>query len=196
MKRGTQADDSVRVLPSRFDTARLRLRELEAGDESLYIRLYTDPAVMQHVGEPLSPEAAGRAFAGVLRQMRRRPPAAWYWVVCLRADASEVGLLAAMFDDDGASAEFGMMLPAPAHSRGYATETVVTLVEHAFASAGLNRLRTRHLAGHPAVPRILRKLGFTRTEARQGMWHWHLDTGGQAPGGVRRPPFATGGDKG
>jgi len=175
-------DEVVPGLPCRFQTGRLALRPLEDGDRGLYVDLYTDAGVMRHVGAPLSPQAAGRGFEAVQRQMRLDPPRAWYWVARLRDSGREAGLLALMFDPGRESAEFGMMMPAWAQGSGYATEAVGALVAYALGSGeapapalGLQRLHTRHVPGHPAGPRIMAKLGFIGGSPGQGMAHWHLD---------------------
>lgn len=176
------------VPPRRFDTARLHLRTLEQEDQRLYVSLYTDPELMRHVGEPLSAEAAARACGNALRQMRRAPPAAWYWVV--RAERSDAGLLAMAFDHDEASAELGMLLGPALHGRGYATEAVAGLVERAFAWPHRRCLRVRHLIGHPAVPAVLRRLGFAPEEPRAGLACWRLDRDGRRPDARGQAPFA------
>jgi RimJ/RimL family protein N-acetyltransferase len=169
-------------LPCRFQTRRLDLRPLEDGDRPLYVALYTDAGVMRHVGAPLSPDAAGRSFERVQQQMRQRPPQAWYWIACLRGCGREAGLLALMFDPGRESAEFGMMMPAWAQGSGYATEAVGALVVHGLGGEGtpgagacLQRLHTRHVAGHPAGPRVMAKLGFIAGPSGQRMSHWYLD---------------------
>lgn len=171
-------------LPCRFQTRRLDLRPLEDGDRPLYVALYTDAGVMRHVGAPLSPGAAGRSFERVQQQMRQRPPQAWYWVACLGGCGREAGLLALIFDAGRESAEFGMMMPAWAQGSGYATEAVGALVAHALGEGAdrtgprLQRLHTRHVAGHPAGPRVMAKLGFREGPPGQGMSHWYLDRPG------------------
>lgn len=176
---------NVPGLSCRLETGRLDLRPLEDGDRPLYVGLYTEAGVMRHVGAPLSPEAAGRGFEGVVRQMRERPPQAWYWVACLRGSGRQAGLLALMFDQGRESAEFGMMMPAWAQGSGYATEAVGALVAHALggepahaAGLRLQRLRTRHVPEHPAGPRVMAKLGFIAGPPGQGMSHWYLDRAG------------------
>lgn len=177
-------DEVVPGLPCRFRTGRLDLRPLDDGDRVLYVDLYTDADVMRHVGAPLSPEAAGRGFNAVQRQMRQGPPQAWYWVACLRGSGREAGLLALMFDPGRESAEFGMMMPAWSRGTGYATEAVGALVAHSLgegasaAGSRLQRLHTRHVPGHPAGPRVMAKLGFIAGPPGQGMSHWYLDRAG------------------
>lgn len=188
--RAGTGDEVVPGLPVRFRTDRLQLRPLADGDRALYVELYTDADVMRHVGAPLSPQAAGRGFEAVQRQMGQAPPRAWYWVACVRDSGREAGLLALMFDRGRESAEFGMMMPAWARGSGYATEAVGALVAHALGGEGataagssLQRLHIRHAPGHAAGARVMAKLGFIAGPAEQGMAHWYLDRAGR---GTRR----------
>jgi RimJ/RimL family protein N-acetyltransferase len=74
-------------------TPRLHLRPLVPADERLYCGLYTDPAVMRHVADPLTPGAALRAFGAVLKQVSADPPQARYWILCPRDGGGGLGLM-------------------------------------------------------------------------------------------------------
>ena len=146
-----------------FDTPRLRLRLLQPGDEALYRALYTDPAVMTHVGTPLSADAAGRAFAAACRRNEDPDGVERRWAVLDRATGAAVGLVAMLRDRlDPANAELGVMLLTAAHGRGLARELNDAVVAQALMPGGwgLDRLWARHAAGHAAAARALAASGF------------------------------------
>lgn len=144
-----------------FDTPRLHARPLGPGDEALYRRLYTDPAVMAQVGAPLSPDAARRGFAVACRRNAGHGSVELRWAILDRASGEAVGLLALMPDDSG-GAEFGVMLLPGAQGRGLARELNDAVVALAFPpdGGGLRRLWARHARGHAAAAAALAASGF------------------------------------
>ena len=146
-----------------FDTARLHVRALVAADEALYCALYTDPAVMAHIGPPLALEGARRAFAQALRLNATPGGAERRWAVLDRATGGGLGLLALLRAADAPGvAEVGVMLLPPAQGRGLARELNEAVASRAFAPGGwgLHRLWARHAAGHAAAAAALAASGF------------------------------------
>lgn len=175
MSEQTAPEGRAAGLPRSFETERLRLRPLQAEDRDLYVRLYTDAAVMRYVGAALSRERAQRAFQAVLGQMAQRPPVALYWAVQHSPSEPPFGLSALVFDGDRQSAEAGILLLPQEQGRGYATEVVAALANRTFFGTTLRFLRMIHSIGHPAMPRVLEKLDFVCDGIRDGLAHWRLD---------------------
>lgn len=147
-----------------IDCPRLHLRAFDAGDEDMYVGLYSDPAVMRHVGEALEPAVARRAFAAVLRQASRSPPPARYWRIEWReAGRPRAGLIALVHDADRRGAEIGLLLWPHSQDQGVAREAIAAIADHAFAAdASLDSLWTRHTEGNVLVDSLMRRLGFDR----------------------------------
>lgn len=144
-----------------LQTRSLRLRSLAESDETFYCRLYTDAALMTHVGPPLTQQTAQNAFTRVLRQVATTPPRSQYWILHAQAADAPLGLMALVPDrDDPASAEVGVLLLPEAQGQGYATEAIAALADSVFAAPGLQRLWTRHASGHSAAVGLMRRLGF------------------------------------
>ena len=163
-----------------FATPRLRMRPPEAGDEALFLRLYTDPALMRHVGAPLSPEAVGRGFRTACRQAGDVCASARRWIITERASGTDIGVLG-LHRHDGAdpTAELGVMLLAQWQGRGLGAEALAGLVDVAFDALRLSSVCTRHAAGNDAVERMMLKLGFRRGDSAQdiaaGQCRWRMD---------------------
>jgi RimJ/RimL family protein N-acetyltransferase len=174
-------------------TPRLHLRTLSRADERLYCSLYTDAGVMRHVTEPLTPEAAQRAFQAVLRQMAVVPAQSCYWILAPRAGGDDFGVMALVPDHGGAeSAEVGVLLVGSAECRGYATESIAALADAVFAGPAQQRLWTRHARDNAAVVALMHKLGFESLEeagAGPAPLRWQLER--QAWAARRLPVFAS-----
>jgi RimJ/RimL family protein N-acetyltransferase len=150
-------------------TPHLHLRPLASSDERLYCSLYTDPDVMRHIADPLTPAAAQRAFSAVLQQLAADPPRARYWILCRRDDGGDIGLMAWVPDcNDAGSAEVGVVLAGCEVCRGYASESIAALADAVFGRPGQRRLWTRHDRDNGPAAGLMRKLGFVSLEDAGG----------------------------
>lgn len=166
-----------------FETPRLRLRSLDATDEALYCRLYTDPGVMRHIGAPLSSEAALRNFHKACELATQPSPAQKLWVIAEVGAAQGLGLLARVRHGEATDvAELGIMLVAEGQGRGYAQEALGTLVDRLFANPAVRMLWTAQARDNAAMIRLMQRLGFVRAPARGAAeLRWEIDrTGWQA----------------
>jgi RimJ/RimL family protein N-acetyltransferase len=172
-----------------LQTPRLRLRPMQDGDRDLYVTLYSDADTMRHIAPAQSAEAAARGFLVALAATQASPPARRFWVMCDLSGA-EVGLLGLDHDAPG-SGEVGALIPPPHQGRGYATEAIAALADHAFGALCLQRLHTRHAAGHGLAAGLMSGLGFEPAPDAPGPHpqRWQLDpgrwaarTGRQGPG--------------
>lgn len=139
-----------------LETPRLHLRPLDAGDEALYVRLYSAPECLAPGGVSQSPDAAARGFrSAVAAQASGR----LFWTMHERTLGHAIGLLGLDRDDAG-SGEVGAMIVPERQGRGYATEAIAALADHAFGTLGLQRLHTRHATGHGLAHGLMQGLGF------------------------------------
>jgi RimJ/RimL family protein N-acetyltransferase len=163
-----------------FETPRLRVRSLEATDVALYCHLYTDPAVMRHIGAPLSSEAALRNFHRACELATEPSPGLKLWVVAEHGAARGVGLLARV--RHGAAndvAEMGIMLVAGAQGRGFAQEALGALTDQLFARPATRMLWTAQSPDNAAMVRLMHRLGFVQaTERAAAELRWEMDRTG------------------
>lgn len=141
-------------------TQRFRLRPLAEQDEALYIFIYTDDALMRHVGEPMTASEALRAFQAFLQSNRygdlRR---ACCWVIEHGVDDRDVvGLLALAPHPE--AAEIGVMVLAHWQGRKVAQETIAFLSGHLFGNDAWQRTFSRHARDNEAGAGVMRRLGF------------------------------------
>lgn len=148
-----------------FGTARLLMRPLQPEDESFYCTCYTDPVLMQHIGEPLSHEVASRSFAVALKIATEIPIRRYTWVMqdkSLRLDIGLLALVCAQAKQESTHAEIGAIIFANFQNLGYAAEAISALVDLAFNKTTLAILRTQHTNNNGAAYGLMEKLGFQR----------------------------------
>ena len=171
---------------------RLDLRPLADGDQALYVQLYGDPQVMQHIGPAQDAGTAARGFAAALRYNAATPPARLFWVIQDRIGMQALGLIGLTLDEPGGG-EVGVLLPAGQQGRGLATEAIAALADHAFGTLQLQRLHTRHAPGHALAAGLMATLGFEKLTSplasASGRWRWQLtpDRWADRPGDFPRP---------
>jgi ribosomal-protein-alanine N-acetyltransferase len=156
-------------------TPRLRLQPLAEGDREPYVALYSDAETMSRIAPAQTPEAAARGFRAALAAMRASPPRRRFWVM-REASGITIGLLG-LDHDEPEGGEVGALIPPPNQARGYATEAIAALADHAFGTLGLQRLHTRHAAGHGLAAGLMRGLGFRPVPDADGPHRvrWELD---------------------
>ena len=165
--------DVSEVWPGAFTTTRLRAAPLCEADGALFAALYGDADTMAQVGAPLDREAAGRALAAALRQMRSAPPKARYWR--LDEGPHALGLLSLVINAGRTTAETGLLLGAGARTRGIAREALAALLPRVVCAGGLEAVWTRHRTGHAAAEGLMRSLGFAPLDAETGWARWRMD---------------------
>lgn len=174
---------------ARLQGPRLDLRALADGDEALYVRLYTDPEVMQRVAATQDAAAAARGFRAALRMNAAPVPTRLFWVIHDRLAVQERGLIGLVLDDSGGG-EVGVVLPPAHQGQGLATEAIAALAEHAFNAMGLTRLHTAHEADNGLAAGLMASLGFERlpAEGAPARVRWQLTPQGWARSPRRQPP--------
>jgi [ribosomal protein S5]-alanine N-acetyltransferase len=156
-------------LPS-LESERFDLRPLTAADAALYVALYTDPAVMRHVTEPMDAESASQAFSKVESLNRRESGSCRTWVVVEKTTGQEIGLLALVAREG--MCEIGALIWPAWHNGGVATEIIRRLMDFAFAEGGCQTVFTRHRVENGGAEGLMRKLDFQRIPSEG-----HLDGG-------------------
>lgn len=162
-------------------TPRLLLRPLGADDRDLYVRLYSDPLVMAHLGEPRTPPEADAGFRQSLDLQACQAEFPARWVAVLRRTGQGVGLLGLVADAASlaaeAEAEAGVLLLPEAQRRGLAGEALGALAAAAFDRGWVAVLWARHAPANQAMARVLAGLGFEAEGAVGGECRWRLRAG-------------------
>ena len=149
-----------------LETPRLRLRPMEAGDEAMFCRLYTDPDVMRQILPPLSAEAAAQSFRRACGHNAKDRPGHRFWAIDDKASQQAIGMAALLRKHD--CAELGVMLLNGWWHQGISSEAFVPLIDHAFLRMGLGLIYAeRPDDGHAQIiDRLLDRFGFVRASER------------------------------
>lgn len=148
-----------------FETARLLMRPLKPEDQAFYCACYTDLILMQHIGEPLTHEAALRSFTAALKINSTLPIRRRTWVMQESLSGLSIGLLGLGVQPSGQQwqqPEIGFIVVECFQRRGFALEAVNALVDFAFSSPSVAALSARHADKNGAASGLMEKLGFKR----------------------------------
>ncbi len=166
----------------RFETPRLQARLVDRRDRDLYRDLYTDVAVMAHIGAAMSEAAADVVFEKVLGYNAETPPRARYWRLSDRDTGEAIGIQSFIRPiADPASLELGMMLVPQRQGHGLgieASQRFVDLLLGDHWGLGAEVVFARHANSNARVARLGTTLGFG-----------HVDRCGEVPAGaiIERP---------
>ena len=163
---------------SPLETSRLRLQLLQEeseDDAALYMHLYTDADVMQHIAAPLTVERAAQGFARVCRHNRAARPGHRTWRIDERTGGADLGIAA--LQRTGDAAEIGVMLRRQGWGNGVGREALSAVLDHAFGVLGLRLVYGERPDDGQArlVDRMFGPLGLDRVPARTpGIARWEL----------------------
>ena len=164
-----------------FETARLFMRPLQPEDEAFYCACYTDPVLMQHIGEPLSHEAASRSFAVTLKIATEIPIRRYTWVMQDKSLLLDIGLLALVCDQkepEPINAELGVLVFNAFQNKGYVSEVTASLADITFSQTRLDAIHVHHRAKNIPVSTVAMKLGFvceTDHSDVSGIFFWVMN---------------------
>lgn len=160
-----------------WQTERMSLHLLAETDFALYRDIYTDAALMRHVGQPLSVDRTEPSFRRTLSDNGQRPWQRLTWKLQARAGGETVGLLGvSRAHPETTVAEMGTMILAGCQQRGLATEALTGLLHRSTATPTITTLRIRHQAGNHAVSQMCTRLMFALTQSSNGwqIWQRHI----------------------
>jgi len=144
-----------------FETARLFLRPLQAGDEALFLGLYTDPETMRFIGKPLSVEQAASRFRKIVASQRKPSLRGRFLAMLDKATRQPLGICGTShYDVAELRLEVGLVLKREARAQGFAREAIAALMEHIFAASSVDEIEVKFSAENRAAERGGIGLGF------------------------------------
>jgi RimJ/RimL family protein N-acetyltransferase len=155
-----------------IETARLRLRPMAAADVDDLHRLWISPGVRRFLwDDQVIPRArAAEVVEASIASFARR--GLGMWVVRDGADAETVGFCGLRTWDDGDDLEVLYAIAPPRWGAGLATEAVVAVLAHLFATTAVGRVYGFTDAPNTASVRVLEKAGMRpdpAAAARRGL---------------------------
>lgn len=140
-------------------------------DLQLYIRLVSDPEVMQHIGPTISEQKAELFFQEILEHKIQQNY--YYWSV-RNSSGNKVGLAALISEETGV-AEFGLMLLPEYCFKGYSVPVLSGLINFGFRQWNLNKVTAKHQSSNLAAPGLLKRLSVKWVSTDDGYWFWQLE---------------------
>lgn len=164
---GPAADDLV-VL-----TDRLVVRAFRSGDLADLVALHADPAVMHAItnGVAEDPRVVAETLDGWIGRARRDLDTGC-WAAVERDTGRFLGWFHLFRDEppDADTLELGYRIRRDAWGRGVATEGSRALVDRAFATTDVVRIRAETMVVHTASRRVMEKAGMRLVRAFQADW--------------------------
>lgn len=151
------------------ETARLRLRHPRSGDAEVLASIFSDPAVMTHLGGP-------RDFDAMVAEMQEEaaaePNPTDLWPLELRATEQVVGYCGLVPKEVDGVGEYEVIyiLARAAWGNGYATEAAAGIVDYAFSNRDLDHVISMIHRDNEASARVAGRVGmaYERDTVRQG----------------------------
>lgn len=162
--------DGVVELPT-LESARLRLRTLEDRDVPALFEAFSDPEVMRYWSQaPLRDIDEAAAYLETIRAGCRRGDL-MQWGIALRGDDCVIGTATLYrIDPTHRRAEIGFALARAHWRKGYASEALACLLDHAFAAMALERLEADTDPDNAAALATLELQGFRREGYLRARW--------------------------
>ena len=156
-----------------IETERLTLRGYRAEDFSLFLRLWSDPAVVRHISG--KPEAAPQIWKRFLRMVGHWSVLGFgYWMVDDKATGAPVGEVGFgefrrdLEPSNFGSPEIGWMIAPEAQGRGYASEAAAAAIGWGDAIFEATRMSCIIAPANAPSLAVARKIGFGT--ARKGVF--------------------------
>jgi RimJ/RimL family protein N-acetyltransferase len=147
--------------PPRIATARLLLRPFAPDDAPAVERLAGAFEVADGtltIPHPY-PEGAAAAWIATLAPAWAAGSLLTLAIAHAGAPHEPLGAVGLHIRPEHARAELGYWIGLPFWGRGYATEAARALMDHGFATLGLDRIEASHFTRNPASGRVMQKLG-------------------------------------
>ncbi len=146
-----------------LETERLILRRFTPADADLLVELDADPEVMLHIngGRPTPRSEVENEILPAFLAYHARDDGYGFYAAIEKASGEFLGWFH-LRPHTGAAQdepELGYRLRKTAWGRGYATEGSVTLIDHAFATAGAVRVYAETMFVNTASQRVMEKAG-------------------------------------
>ena len=154
-----------------FETARVRGRLVGEGDRELYRALYTDPAVMAHIGPVMDDVGADALLQKIFRCNAGSSIRSRYWRLSLSSSGHAIGQLSAIFAaDDSAVVELGLMLLPANQGQGIGNEVskrILDLLMGDYWGLSVSTVIAKHAGSNLRVGRLGMMLGFEHRGRRE-----------------------------
>ncbi|MNI20854.1 Ribosomal-protein-serine acetyltransferase [compost metagenome] len=152
----------VKVLITELHTERLHLRKMKVSDSSSLFEIWSDPDVTKFMNVScFTNENQAKEMINLLDDLSRDSKAIRFSII--KKESNEIigscGYNSLDFENE--KAEIGYDIAKSFWGRGYASEAICSLLDHAFSSLKLNRIEAKVDPENVNSIKLLQKLNFT-----------------------------------
>lgn len=153
----------VKIMDLTLKTTHLTIRNLSAKDWPLFSRLYTDSLVMKHTGESEEEITVKQIFEQRL-QLWQKTQNNWLSLVIDHNDSEQaIGLIGLKTRNlETGIADMGIMLDLSHGGKGYGSEALKSLIDHAFNQLDFHKISVTCSVNNIASQKMLEKNGFVK----------------------------------
>lgn len=139
---------------------RLTFTKLASSDWELIHSIYSNPTLMEHIGEPMSTDAIRRNFEKELASWSLDSTHWLTWIIRETASDHDVGLFSICTRNrEERTAEVGFILLEAYKGKGYATEALQSVISFSSDTLGFQKITAVCSEDHIASRRVLEKAG-------------------------------------
>lgn len=143
----------------RFNTDRLRVRDIRQDDLEHLLEMNNNPAVMRYIStQGFNPTSAEEELQSIQRQLKyyKKYEHTGLWMIDTTFDT--IGWLSIKYNDDLKGYELGYRLKERYWSKGYATEACMGLIDHV-SNFGIQVIYAVAVDNNYASTRVMEKIG-------------------------------------
>jgi RimJ/RimL family protein N-acetyltransferase len=164
-------------MPPILTTDRLTLRPLATDDGPALFAIFSDPEVVRYWSRSAWTDMAQADDMLAAAQRDYADGSSLRYGIVVTATNELVGVASLFaFNRDNRRCELGYVLGSRHWGRGYASEALVPVLEHAFGALGMNRIEADIDPQNIASSRVLEKLAFRREGYMPERWFVHGET--------------------
>jgi RimJ/RimL family protein N-acetyltransferase len=157
------------------------LKLVTKDDIELFVEIYTDPMIMEHVGPAFNQETATELFNQCVNQTIKEQPKYLFYVIKNNQNNQKLGIIGLQWNQpESTSVELGVMIAKPYFSRGYAYKVTVLLMRYIFTELKLKSIVLFCNKNNSAANRGVTAMGFQKTNlseesiSNQGVIKWKI----------------------
>lgn len=143
-------------------TERLHLRKMKVSDSSNLFKIWSDPEVTKFMNVScFTDENQAKEMINLLDDLSRDSKAIRFSIIIKESNEIIGSCGFNSFDFENEKAEIGYDVAKSYWGRGYASEAICSLLDHAFSSLKLNRVEAKVDPENVNSIKLLQKLNFT-----------------------------------
>ncbi|WP_018754950.1 GNAT family N-acetyltransferase [Paenibacillus terrigena] len=143
-------------------TERLHLRKMKVSDSSSLFKIWSDPDVTKFMNvSRFTDENQAKEMINLLDDLSRDSKAIRFSIIKKESNEIIGSCGYNSFDFENEKAEIGYDIAKSFWGRGYASEAICALLDHAFSSLKLNRIEAKVDPENVNSIKLLQKLNFT-----------------------------------